>query len=116
MNAISDQHSIEYSFECLDLSSEGLMFAEVSGVAELAMNDPSEGDFYVKHIILNGDRYEKVGPMMVIRRRKPSHIHLHKPARDASHLSAHLFRLIEAALYEDHGAQQAWASEFEAAA
>ena len=113
--ALCDQHAIEFEFECLDIEVDGLMFAEVSGVAELALNDPRDGDFYVKHIVLNGDRYQKIGPVMTLKRRVPSKINLHRPNREMRTFTAHLFRAIEEALYRYQPAIDACQAELEAA-
>lgn len=110
---ISDQHSIEYEFECLEIEVDGLIFAEVNGVAELALNDPRDGDFYVKHIVLTGDRREKIGPLMTLKRRKPSKLHLYRPNREMRTFTAHLFRAIEEALYAHEPAIEAWQAELE---
>lgn len=110
--ALSDSHSIEFAFECLDIEVDGLMFAEVSGSAELALNDPRDGDFYVKHIVLNGDRYRKIGPYATIKKRDPSKIHLWR-VNESRTFQSHLFRAIEAALYRYQPALDAWQAELE---
>lgn len=116
MRTLSDQHTIEYEFHGLDISIDGLMFAEVSGTAELAVNDASDGSFYVKHITLAGERFKKVGPLITLKRREQSRQHLYRPAQEARTASAHLFRMIEAAIYEDGAAHDAWRDELEEAA
>lgn len=114
MTALCDQHTIEFEFECLDIEVDGLMFAEVSGVAELALNDPRDGDFVVKHIVLTGDRYQKIGPYMTLKRREPGKVNLYR-VNEGRTFTAHLFRAIEAALYRYQPAIDAWQAELEAA-
>ncbi len=113
---ISDQHTLEYEFDCLDIEVDGLRFAEVSGVAELAVNDHSDGSFYVKHITLRGERQVKIGPLLTLNRWEKSRTQLYRPSNDCRTFSAHLFRAIETALYRSRDAQEAWNSELEDAA
>ena len=111
MNAIariSDQHSIEFDFECLDIEVEGLRFAEVSGTAELAVNDHDDGSFYVKHIVLNGTRKHSFST-----RWEPSKQHIYRAGPEQRTFTAHLFRAIETALYSYRPAEEAWRSELE---
>lgn len=112
-SGIADDHSIEFEFDALDIEVDGLIFAEVNGIAELALNDPRDGDFYVKHIVLTGDRREKIGPLMTLKRRKPSKLHLYRPNREMRTFQAHLFRAIEEAIYVYQPAKDAWQAELE---
>lgn len=112
MNALSDQHSIEFEFENLDIAVEGLIFTEVSGVAELAAND--DDDFYVKHITLQGTRrLGGIMPFSCLPRPAPSKQNLYRPNREMRTFTAHLFRAIEEALYAHQPAAEAWAAEKE---
>lgn len=105
MTRLSDSHSIEVEFENLDICVDDLMFAEVSGMAELARDD--DGEFYVKHIVLAGDRRDRTW----LARRHKSHVHLYRPSPDWQTFTAHLFRAIERALYQYEPAKEAWLNE-----
>ncbi|MBZ9873115.1 hypothetical protein LB542_19900 [Mesorhizobium sp. BR1-1-9] len=113
--AIADSHSIQHEFEELEIEEEGLFLGSFWGSAELALNDPANGDFYVKHIVLKGDRYDRQGVRfgLRIRKRVPGFMALPMPAKDDQTFKAHLFRAIEARLYEDETAQAAWLNEIE---
>lgn len=119
MNALPDNHSIEFEFDDLEIEIEGLFCSSFYGKAELALNDPRDGDFYVKGIVLRGRRRERThrpygySPLY---RWKNSVERLDKPAADDRTFKAHLFRKLEAAIYEDEVAKAAWASELEDAA
>jgi hypothetical protein len=118
MNApfkISDSHSINHTFEELEVEEAGLFLGSFWGHAELALNDPADGDFYVKHIVLRGDRDVSMPSALRPDRRKrvPGFIALPRPAKDSMTFAAHLFRKIEAALYADEVAQAAWQQELE---
>ncbi len=108
---MSDQHVLEFEFECLDIEVEGLRFAEVSGVADLAVNDHDDGSFYVKHITLHGDRKHAFST-----RYAPSKQQLYRPNDEMRTFTAHLFRAIEMALYSYRPAIDAWHGELEYAA
>lgn len=117
MNApiLCDQHSIEYEFEDLEIEIDGLFIGSFYGKAELALNDPQDGDFYVKSIALRGRRRERrYRPYgLMIWHWKDSWDHLPRPARDDRTFKAHLFRALEARIYEDDVAKAAWAEELE---
>lgn len=114
---LADSHSITHTFEELEIEQDGLFFGSFWGTAELALNDPANGDFFVRHIVLRGDRFERnqIKFGLRIRKRVPGFMALTRPAKDDSTFQAHLFRAIEARLYEDETAQAAWANEMEAA-
>ncbi len=120
MNAhskIADSHSVNHEFEELEIEQDGLFFGSFWGTAELALNDPANGDFFVKHIILRGDRFTAAPSALRPGRRArvPGFMALTRPAKDDRTFNAHLFRAIEARLYDDETAQAAWANEMEAA-
>lgn len=111
---ISDQHSIEYDFEELQPVIGGVRLdTYISGRAELA-SDPSY-TFYVKSITLDGSVPDmaKRASMYFGRPRKPAKTTLYRRAADDMSAEAHLFRLIEAAIYEDAHAIAAWQAEVE---
>lgn len=113
----ADSHSVEHAFEELEIEQDGLFFGSFWGAAELVLNDPANGDFYVKHIVLRGDRFER-NPIQFglrIRKRVPGFMALTRPAKDDRTFNAHLFRAIEQAIYADETAQAAWANEMESA-
>ncbi len=114
---MADSHSINHEFEELEIEQDGLFFGSFWGTAELALNDPANGDFFVKHIVLRGDRIVSLPSALRPGRRArvPGFMALPRPAKDNQTFNAHLFRAIEARLYEDETAQAAWANEMEAA-
>ncbi len=112
---IADSHSVNHEFEDLEIEIDGLFFGNFWGTAELALNDPANGDFYVKHIVLRGDRFER-NPIQFglrIRKRVPGFMALTRPSKDDTTFAAHLFRHIEQAIYADETADAAWAGEME---
>lgn len=121
MNAISkisDTWSTEYEFEEIEIEEDGVHFGSFWGTAELALNDPRDGDFYVKHIAINGQKRERQtlkGYSLTIMKRTDAVLLIRQPANDDRTLKAHLFRAIEKALYADKGAQERFASEMEIA-
>lgn len=114
-NQTADTHSINFDFEEMEIEEDGLFFGSFWGTAELALNDARDGDYLVKHIVLRGDRIER-NPVrfgLCIRKRVPGFLALTRPAKDNLSFHAHLFRALEARLYEDETAQAAWANEME---
>lgn len=113
--AISDQHSIEYEFEELSPTVGGVCLdIYISGTAELA-NDPGY-HFYVRSITLDGTMLETFRkPGRLTRDRIKATVTLSRPQADDHSVEAVLFRLIEAAIYEDECALEAWRMEGEAA-
>ncbi|TDR27766.1 hypothetical protein [Aquamicrobium defluvii] len=117
MNAISDQHSIEFEFKELQPSIGGVRLdIYISGVAELAA-DPGY-QFYVKSIRLDGTTPDKFARPTLFggRPRKAAITIINKPAKGDTSLEAQIFRWLESAIYDDELALRAWASEFEEAA
>ncbi|MBZ9922684.1 hypothetical protein LB579_34060, partial [Mesorhizobium sp. BR1-1-7] len=120
MNAhsrIADTHSINFDFEEMEIEEDGLFFGSFWGTAELALNDARDGDYYIKHIVLRGDRIER-NPIrfgLRIRKRVPGFLALTRPAKDNQSFHAHLFRALEARLYEDETAKAVWADQMESA-
>ncbi|RUU80483.1 hypothetical protein [Mesorhizobium sp. M7A.F.Ca.MR.362.00.0.0] len=114
---LADSHSINHTFEELEIEQDGLFFGSFWGTAELALNDPANGDFFVRHIVLRGDRFVSMPSALRPGRkaRVPGFMALTRPAKDDSTFQAHLFRAIELAIYADETAQAAWANEMEAA-
>jgi hypothetical protein len=118
MNAhakLADSHSLNFEFEELEIEDDGLVFGSFWGLAELALNDPANGDFFVKHIVLRGDRISAQPSALRPGRkvRAPGFMALPRPASDDRTFKAHLFRKIELALYRDEVAAAAWANELE---
>lgn len=108
MNALSDSHSIQHSFEELEVEEDGFSFGCFSGTAELASN--GDGDFYVKHIILDVVKRVQRVPGGV---KWPVQTSMNLPriSNETRTFKAHLFRKIETALYANDAAKEAWASE-----
>jgi hypothetical protein len=80
--------------------------------------DPRDGDFYVKHIAINGQKRERQtlkGYSLSIMKRTDAVLLLPWPATDATTFKARLFRKIEAALYASQDARERFAGELEAA-
>lgn len=116
--ALSDQHAVTYDFEELQPVIGGVrMDIYITGTAELA-HDPSYGTFYVKSITLPGSVKDMMARPSLFggRPRKPVPFTMLRRADHDSSLEAHLFRLIEAAIYEDEKAIEAWNAEKAAAA
>lgn len=118
MNAhakISDQHTVEFEFEEYEIEEDGVFFGSFTGKAELAINDPGHGDFYVKHISIEGRTrkrdYRPYGFAFWSYTDAP--LHLSRPASDARTFKAHLFRKIEERIYEDEKASERFWSEME---
>ena len=116
--ALATTHSIEIDFEDIEIEEDGLFFGSFWGTAELALNDPDDGDFYVKHIAIKGRRRQKAWRPYGYQywSYEDAFVSLPRPASDDRTFKAHLFRKIEARLYEDENAKAAWASEWEDAA
>jgi hypothetical protein len=119
MNAhqkISDDFSIEYAFEDFEIVEDGISFGSFYGTAELALNDPADGDFYVKHLAVNGvmrERERVGGYGLSNMKRKDVPLLLPMPAKDDWTFKAHLFRKLEKALYASLDAAEKFASELE---
>lgn len=119
MNAhqkISDDWSVEYTFEDIEIEEAGIHFGSFWGTAELALNDPRDRDFYVKHIAINGVKREREyrgGYGFSVMKRTDVVMLLPMPAKDEQAFKAHMFRKIEAALYASRDAQERFASEME---
>ncbi|RWO34774.1 MAG: hypothetical protein EOS10_00275 [Mesorhizobium sp.] len=114
---VPDDFSIEYEFEEIEIEEDGIAFGSFYGTAELALNDPRDGDFYVKHIAVDGVKRERErvgGYGMSILKRTDVVMLLPMPARDERTFKAHLFRKIEAALYASRDAAEHFAKEMEA--
>lgn len=113
----TDDFSINHEFEELEIEEDGLFFGSFWGTAELALNDPANGVFFVKHIVLRGDRFDKHALRfgLQIRKRIPGFMALTRPAKDDRTFKAHLFRALESRLYEDETAKAAWADQMEIA-
>ena len=120
MNAhqkITDSWSVEYQFEDIEIVEDGIHFGSFWGTAELALNDPRDGDFVVKHIAINGQKRERQtlkGYSLSVMKRTDVVLLLTLPAKDCQTFKAHLFRKIEAALYASEDAKERFASELEA--
>ena len=119
MNAIPkipDDLSIEYEFEDLEIVVDGIHFGSFYGTAELALNDPQDGSFYVKHIAINGQKRERQtlkGYSLTIMKRTDAVLLIRWPAKDDQTFRAHLFRRIEEALYASRDAAERFADEME---
>lgn len=114
---VSDQWSCEFEFEEYEIEEDGVFFGSFSGKAELAINDPGHGDFYVKHISVEGrtrrKTYRPYGYVDWIYTGAP--LHLSRPAQDCRTFKAHLFRKIEERIYDDSAAGEFFWSEMESA-
>lgn len=113
----TDDFSINHEFEELEIEEDGLFFGSFWGMAELALNDARDGDFFVKHIVLRGDRFNAAPSALRPGRkqRAPGFMALTRPAKDDRTFKAHLFRALETRLYEDETAKAAWADQMETA-
>lgn len=114
----ADSWSTEYQFEEIEIEEDGIHFGSFWGTAELAINDPRDRDFYVKHIAINGQKRERQmrgGYELSIMKRTDAVLLIRRPANDDRTFTAHLFRKIEKALYASRDAQERFASEMEAA-
>lgn len=115
---VADSWSTEFEFEDIEIEEDGVHFGSFWGTAELALNDPRDGDFYVKHIAVNGQKRERrsiYGYGLTIPKRTDAVLLLPMPAKDDRTFKAHLFRKIETALYASREAQEHFASELEIA-
>lgn len=113
---IADGFSIEYAFEDYEIEEDGISFGSFYGTAELALNDPADSDFYVKHIAVNGVKREREFRSsygLSIRKRTDVVMHLTRPAKDCQTFQAHLFRKLEAALYASSHTAETFAAELE---
>lgn len=119
MNAhqkIADDWSVEYQFEDLEIEEDGISFGSFWGTAELALNDPQDGTFFVKHIAVNGQKRERQtlkGYSLTIMKRTDAVLLLTWPAQDSTTFKARLFRKLEAALYASRDAAERFAHELE---
>jgi hypothetical protein len=107
---------MEYVFEDIEIVEDGIHFGSFWGTAELALNDPRDGDFYVKHIAINGQKRERQtlkGYSLSVMKRTDAVLLLPMPAKDSQTFKAHLFRAIEKALYASQDAAERFASELE---
>ncbi|TRD03825.1 hypothetical protein FJV76_14415 [Mesorhizobium sp. WSM4303] len=114
----ADSWSIEYEFEDLEICEDGVFFGSFNGTAELALNDPRDGDFYVKSIAIQGVKRERQtigGYGLTIPKRIEDVMLLRRPAPDNQSFAAHLFRRLESTLYASEHAREQFASELEAA-
>jgi hypothetical protein len=109
--AISDQHSTDYGFSDLQIEVGGVRLdSYIYGSAELA-SDPGY-TFYVKSITLPGSTLEPFPkPRRLSRDRIEAKLTLTKPSATDVSTNAVLFRLLEAAIYSDPAASEAWADE-----
>ncbi|RUW04021.1 hypothetical protein [Mesorhizobium sp. M1A.F.Ca.IN.020.04.1.1] len=110
--------SVEYDFEDIEIEEDGVYFGSFWGTAELALNDPRDGDFYVKHIAIDGQKRERQtlkGYSLSVMKRTDAALLLPWPAKDNTSFKARLFRKIEAALYASQDARERFAGELEAA-
>lgn len=113
---VSDDFSIEYEFEDIEIEEDGIYFGSFWGTAELALNDPRDSDFYVKHIAISGQKRERQtlkGYSLTIMKRTDAVLLLALPAKDDRTFKAHLFRRIEAALYASSDAAEWFQNEVE---
>lgn len=110
----ADGWSTEYQFEDLEIREDGVFFGSFNGTAELALNDPADRDFYVKTIAIQGVKRERQsigGYGLTIPKRIPSVMLLRRPATDDRTFTAHLFRRLEATLYDSEHAKEYFAAE-----
>jgi hypothetical protein len=113
---VPDDFSIEYEFDDIEIVEDGVSFGSFNGLAELVLNDHEYGDFYVKHIAIDGAKRERQvvkGYALSIMKRTDAMLLLRMPAKDDQTFTAHLFRKIEAALYASRDAQERFANEME---
>ncbi|TGQ11195.1 hypothetical protein EN858_14830 [Mesorhizobium sp. M4B.F.Ca.ET.215.01.1.1] len=113
-----DDFSVEYEFEDIEIEEDGVHFGSFWGTAELALNDPRDGDFYVKNIAINGQKRERQtlkGYSLTVMKRTDAVLLLPWPAKDNTTFKARLFRKIESALYASQDARERFAGELEAA-
>lgn len=113
---LSQDWGTEYVFEDIEIEEDGIHFGSFWGVADLALNDPAERDFYVRFIVINGMRRERErrgGYDLSIMKRTEAPLHLSRPAKDDQTFKAHLFRKIENALYASEHAAERFAAELE---
>jgi len=114
-----DIWSMEYSFEEIEISEDGIHFGSFWGTAELALNDQRDRDFYVRHIAINGQKRERKqlrtseGFWFTHAERTDAVLLLTMPAKDCQTFKAHLFRAIEKALYASVDAAERFSSELE---
>lgn len=117
MSGLSDQHSIDFTFEDLEVEVDGVFFGYFNGVAELAVNAPNEDEFYVKQINVAGvvkvKRWRSYGYSYYDR--NEAMLTLDRPQASDTSFKAELFRKLEAAIERDTDAQEAWAAEVEGA-
>lgn len=109
---ISDQHSITYRTDELQIEIAGIRLDALFPVEAVLACDPKYS-FYVKSIALPGTVIDKLArPSMFSRRpRKEVMLNIDLPEKGDMSATAHLFRLIEAAIYEDEKAIEAWNAE-----
>lgn len=113
---IADDWSAEFEFEDIEISEDGIHFGSFWGTAELALNDPRDRDFFVKHIAVNGtmrQRQFRGGYELSIMKRVDAVMQIPRPAPDDRTFRGHLFRKIADALYASPEAQEHFQSEME---
>lgn len=117
MSGLSDHHSIDFTFEDLEIEVDGVFFGYFNGAAELAVNAPDEYEFYVKEINVAGitkvKRWRSYGYSYYDR--NEAVLTLDRPQSSDTSFKAELFRKLEAAINSDPDAQEAWAAEVEGA-
>jgi len=121
MNAhsqIADSWSTEYEFEEIEIEEDGVHFGSFWGVAQLALNDARDGDFYVRSLAVAGQRRERQnlkGYSLSVMKRTDAVVLLTMPAKDDRSFRAHLFRKLESALYASRDAQEWFQAELDEA-
>ncbi|TPN03838.1 hypothetical protein FJ973_29795 [Mesorhizobium sp. B2-1-3] len=119
MNALACQSSnwsLEYPFEEIEIEEAGIHFGSFWGTAELAVNDPRDGDFYVKAVAIRGEKRQQEtrnGYRLSIMKRTDAVLLIRRPANDDRTFQAHLFRKIADALYASEHARETFQSELE---
>lgn len=116
VNKVADDWSVQFVFEDIEIEEDGIHFGSFWGIAELALNDPADRDFYVRFLVVNGMRRERQrrgGYDLSIMKRTEAPLMLRMPAKDNSTFKAHLFRKIENALYASEHAIEHFAAELE---
>jgi hypothetical protein len=113
---MADTWSMSYEFEQIEITEDGIQFGSFSGVAELAINDPRDGDFVVKCLAIEGTKRERQtlnGYRLSIMKTRDAVLLIRRPASEDRTFKAHLFRAIETALYASEHARECFASELE---
>lgn len=116
MAKVADNWSTEFTFEDIEISEDGVHFGSFWGTAELALNDPRDRDFVVRHISVNGQKRERQtlnGYSLSVMKRVEAVMQLPRPAPDDRTFRGHLFRKIADALYASREAAEHFANELE---